>query len=150
MDHVAILRKSKISAGDDLLGDILAGLKTIESRWYVNKVSPWNNISAGDVVYLKESGCLVCAKAEVSKVIQYDQLTDELVADIAQKYGRQIDPHLSVEEFVDWYKQNKNKRYCILIFLEHVTRVEPFEINKSGFGISSAWLAVGDIGRVKK
>ena len=63
MDHVAILRKACFKKGEDILGDILAGRKTIESRW--------------------------------------------------------------------------------------VEKISPFEISKQGFGISSAWLVVGDINRVR-
>ena len=66
MDHVAILRKAKVSRGDNLLQDILDGTKTIESRWYVNKISPWDKIKSGDTVYLKEFGWL--AVGDISNV----------------------------------------------------------------------------------
>jgi ASC-1-like (ASCH) protein len=149
MDHVAILRKARVSKGDNLLQDILDGTKTIESRWYVNKISPWNNIKAGDTVYLKESGCPVYAKAKVFKVEQFENLEHSIVEMIIKKYGREIAPHASVTELNQWVKEEQKKRYCILIFLEKVVKVEPFYVNKAGFGISSAWMAVGDINRVK-
>jgi len=52
-----------------LLPKILTGEKTIESRWYKNKCSPWGKIKRGDVVYFKNSGEPVTIKAEVSKII---------------------------------------------------------------------------------
>jgi len=144
MDHVAILRKARISKDDNLLGDILAGTKTVESRWYVNKISPWNKVKDGDRIYFKESGCPVAAAANVSKVLQFENLDENTIAHIVRKYWKRIAPHSSEKDFLAWVKKS-NKRYCILIFLENVKAVEPFYINKKGFGISSAWLAVGRI-----
>jgi hypothetical protein len=150
VDHIAILRKAKISKADNLLGDILAGTKTIESRWYVNKVSPWNRVGVGDYIYLKESGCPVSAVTQVAKVLQYENLTNEIVHKIIRDFGKQISPGTPEQELLAWSKTQRNKRYCILIFLKNVKRLVPFDINKKGFGISSAWLCVGDINKVKK
>jgi len=150
MDHVAILRKANIKKDDDLLGDILSGRKTIESRWYANKIAPWDKIRAGDTVYLKESGRAVTAKAEVSKVLQYDNLNTEIKKGIVRKYGKQIAPSTSEDDFLAWLGKQKNKRYCILIFLANVTPVKPFEIDKTGYGNSSAWLVTDNIKKLRK
>jgi len=40
MDHVAILSKKY-----ELLDKIISGEKTIESRWYVNRIAPWNKMT---------------------------------------------------------------------------------------------------------
>ena len=149
MDHIAILRKSKISKGDNLLQDILEGRKTVESRWYVNKVSPWNKIKSGDVVYFKESGGPVTVRASVEKVIQYEDLNEITIKNIISKYGKYIAPHTTPDDFLLWGRKQNKKRYCILIFLENAVKIEPFDIDKTSYGISSAWLAVGDISKVK-
>ena len=140
MDHVAILRKSKISKGDDLLGDILKGIKTIESRWYVNKIDPWNKINKGDEVYFKESGCPITAKARVFKVLQFENLNRENIINILNEYGKAISPTSSNEQLEQWADKILNKRYCILVFLGNVEKIEPIYINKKGFGISCAWM----------
>ena len=147
MDHVAILRKAGF--GDHILADIVAGRKTIESRWYVNKVAPWDRIFAGDTVYFKESGCSVTAKAYVSKVLQYDNLNPEKIKEIIIRYGKQIAPNLPEEEFFVWAQNHSDKNYCILIFLEGVTKIPPFDIDKKGFGSASAWLTVDNIEQIK-
>lgn len=149
MDHIAILRKSNIKKGDNLLKDILDGKKTIESRWYVHKISPWNNISIGQIIYFKESGCPVTAKAIVSDVIQYENLTPELIEEIITKYGKLISPSSSLESFLVWGKKQEKKKYCILVFLKNIEKIEPFNINKQGFGISAAWLITPDINKIK-
>lgn len=142
MDHVAILRKSNFKKGDNILGDILSGRKTVESRWYVNKVAPWDRISAGDTVYFKESGCPVTAKATVGKVLQYELSDPEISHEIVKRYGKQIAPSLSEEFFMQWVQKHEAKRYCILIFLENVKKVVPFTVNKNGFGSATAWLVL--------
>jgi len=43
------------------------GEKQIESRWYVNKINPWNKVKVGDTVYFKNSGDPVTAKVRVKK-----------------------------------------------------------------------------------
>lgn len=150
MHHVAILRKANIKKGDNLLGEIISGTKTIESRWYVNKVAPWNKINVGDTVYFKESGCPVTAYASVSKVLQFEYLNKEIVNNIIEDYGKAIAPNTSKEEFLKWAEKQINKRYCILVFLENIKKIESFEIDKTGYGISSAWLVTEDINNLKK
>jgi ASC-1-like (ASCH) protein len=150
MDHVAILKKANLKKGDNLLKDILDGRKTIESRWYVNKVAPWNRITACDWVYLKEAGCPVVTKACVKDVKQYEKLTDSVVSEIIEMYGEQIAPGLSYEDFFSWWQTQKNKRFLVLVFLSDVIKLEPFDIDKTGYGVSSAWLVCADIEKLKK
>tara|TARA_Y100000310_G_C20701281_1_gene830130 strand:+ start:4881 stop:5297 length:417 start_codon:yes stop_codon:yes gene_type:complete len=137
MDHVAIMNKKW-----KLLPKILSGEKKIESRWYVSRFAPWNRIVKGDVVYFKDAGCLVTLKAKVGKVLQFENCNSE---EIISKYGKDI-AFVDPKKAFDWVK---GKKYCILIFLENVSEVEPFDIDKTGFGNACAWLCVGDIARVK-
>jgi ASC-1-like (ASCH) protein len=149
MDHVAILRKSKVSKGDDLLGDIIKGKKTIESRWYVNRIAPWDKIEEGDMIYFKKSGGAVKARAQVSKVIQYRDLNKNKIREIMKTYGKKIFPHSTKEGLEKWAEKLTNKRYCILVFLQDVVEIKPFNIDKTGYGISSAWMCVGEISNVR-
>ena len=66
MYHLAILK-------NQFLNRILAGTKTIESRFSFNKIAPYNKVSVNDTIYLKESGGQVVAKAKV-KDVKYYQL----------------------------------------------------------------------------
>jgi len=61
MKHVAILKQPFFDM-------ILSGDKTIESRFLMNKIVPFNKVSIGDEIYLKQTGKQVTAKAEVEKV----------------------------------------------------------------------------------
>ena len=140
MDHVAIMKKEW-----RLIEKILAGEKTIESRWYKARFAPWGRIRSGDVVYFKNSGEKVTAKAIVSKVLEFGNLGLPEIRKIVEKYGKAIGlRNKNVEEWA------KGKRYCILVFLKNPQKLKkPFAINKSGFGNAAAWLCVDDIERIK-
>lgn len=142
MDHVAIMKKSW-----GLIPRILSGQKIIESRWYMAKYSPWNRISEGDVVYCKNSGEPVAVKAEVQKVIQISYLTPEKVRKVIYKYGEA--DGLGIRDIPRFYRTFKDKKYCILVFIRNPERIEPFEIDKSGFGMMSGWLSVVDINQIR-
>src|SRR3989338_7861387 len=141
MDHVAIMKKSW-----GLIPKILSGEKTIESRWYMARYPPWNRIYAGDIVYFKDSGEPVTARAEVSKVLQFRDLTRRKVREILDTYSR---PDGIGKQEDSFYSLFEKKKYCMLIFLKNPCAVEPFKINKSGFGISAAWMCVPDINKIK-
>lgn len=142
MDHVAIMNKSW-----KLIDKIISHKKTIESRWYKVKVSPWNKINKGDFVYFKDAGEKVTAKAEVSKVLQFDNLTEEKIKDLINKYGGEGNICFSNSE--NAFEWAKNKKYCVLIFLENPQRIIPFEIDKKGFGNACAWMTIKNIKDIK-
>jgi ASC-1-like (ASCH) protein len=143
MEHVAIMRKSwglteKIASGD----------KIIESRWYKVKYAPWGHIKPGEKIYFKNSGEPVTLSAEVEKVLYFSDLTPEKVLAILEKYAK--DDGIEEERIPEFFERFKHKRFCILIYLKHVQRVVPFEINKQGFGAMASWISVDDVSRLKK
>jgi ASC-1-like (ASCH) protein len=142
MDHLAIMKKSW-----GLLPKILNGEKTIESRWYKNKYSPWDKIKKGDTVYFKNSGELVTIKAEVSNVLQFSNLTPKNVKEILNEYGAR--DGLGIKEIDNYYQKFKDKNYCLLVFIKNPEKIKPFEINKKGFGAMCAWIAIDDINKIK-
>ena len=136
MHHLAILSKKP-----NFLDLILKRKKTIESRWYQTKRTPYNKIKKGDIIFLKESGQPVTARAEVNKVLYFD-LRHTRVKDIIDKYGKQI--------CINSTKGLTNKNYCILIFLKNPKSIPEFNINKSGYGNMSAWITVKNIKQLYK
>ena len=138
MDHVAIMKKSW-----GLTKKILTGEKSIESRWYKVRYAPWGRVKRGDAVYFKDSGEPVTLKTQVKKVLQFSHLTRAKVKEILKKYGK--DDGLRKEKIPEFLSRFKDKKYCILIFLKNPRKVEPFEINKKGFGAMASWIIVGDI-----
>lgn len=143
MDHVAIMKKSW-----KLTDKILSGEKKIESRWYMHKCKPWDCIKAGEKIYFKNSGESVTLKAEVLKVIQFFDLNPERVKEILEKYGKA--DGIGRDKFDGFFKIFKNKKYCVLIFLKNPQKIKPFEINKNGFGMMSAWITVSNINKIRR
>jgi len=142
MHHIAIMRKSW-----GLLPKILTGEKTVESRWYKNKYAPWDKIKQGDIVYFKDSGELVTIKAEVSKILQFENLTKQKTKEILDKYAQ---ADLGVDKLTPEIKDYvADKNYCILIFFKNPKKIKPFNINKSGFGAMASWICVKNIAKIK-
>ena len=137
MHHLAILSKRL-----KLLDKIIKGEKTIESRWYKSKKTPYGNIKKGDTIYFKNSGDPVTVKAEVEKSLFFDlRFTD--VKEILKDYSKQI---CIQETAIEKYK---DKNYCTLVFLKAVEKIEPFNINKSGYCLMSAWITLENINQLK-
>jgi len=143
MEHIAIMRKSW-----GLTKKILTGEKTIESRWYKNKYRPWDNIKAGESVYFKDSGDPITIKAEVKKVIQFSNLIPSKVKEVLENNA--ISDGLCIEDIPKFYNMFKDKKYCILVFLKNPEKVEPFNIDKKGFGMMSSWITIDNVKRIKK
>jgi len=142
MDHLAIMKKSW-----GLLPKVLTGEKTIESRWYKNRYSPWDKIKKGDIVYFKNSGEPVTVKAEVSNVLQFSNLNPNKVKEILNKYG--IKDGLGIDDIDKYYEMFKDKNYCLLVFLDNHEKIKRFNINKTGFGTMSAWITIDNINKIK-
>jgi len=143
MEHIAIMKKSW-----GLTEKILTGEKTVESRWYKSKYAPWDKIKPGDIIYFKDSGEPVSVKAKVVKVLQFDNLTAEKTKQILSEYGKADLGMSHIMPEIKEYVTGKN--YCILVFFNNVVKIEPFDIDKTGFGAMSAWISVDSINQLKK
>ena len=142
MEHVAILDKKR-----KLLAKIISGEKTIESRWYKAKVTPWDRIKKGEIIYFKESGDPVSVRAKVAEVMQF-YLPQTNVKELLEKYGKEICfEEKDISKLAKWCSERK---YCILIRLKEVQQIEPFDIDKTGFGMMAAWMTIDKIEIIKK
>ncbi|MBU2520357.1 MAG: ASCH domain-containing protein [Nanoarchaeota archaeon] len=142
MEHIAIMKKSW-----KLIPKILSGEKKIESRWYKIRHLPWNSIQAGETVYFKDSGEPIALKAEVEKIMQFSDLNPQKVNEILSKYGK--GDGLGVYDIPKFFKMFMNKKYCILIFLSKPEKIKSFNIDKTGFGMMSAWITLDSVNRIK-
>lgn len=142
MQHVAIMKKSW-----GLTGKILTGQKTIESRWYKSKVAPWDRIKKGETIYFKNAGEPVFIKAKVKKVLKFSDLTPKKVGKILDKYSAA--DGIEKDQINAFYNMFRDKSYCLLIFLKNAKRVQPFLINKQGYGMMSAWICIEDVNKIR-
>lgn len=63
---------------------------------------------------------------------------------ILKNYGRAI--CLGTLEYTDYYI---GRKYCILIYLEDVKSITPFNIDKTGYGNANAWITLKNINKIK-
>lgn len=143
--HIAIMRKSW-----GLTEKILSGEKKIESRWYKNKSRPWGQIGPGETIYFKNTGEPITVKAIVDKVLQFDNLTQEQVREILEKYVKDDGLGIDPIDFEKYYQMFKDKNYCLIIFLKNPEKVKPFKIDKTGFGAMAAWITVDDLNKIRR
>lgn len=139
MDHVAIMTPSW-----RLIPKILSGEKSIESRWYQTRRTPWDKIFVGDRVFFKHSGRPVVAQASVSNVWQLEINSLSDAETIVKQFGSRIalvNPDVSTWE--------KLPRFCVLIQLINPITTAPFQIDKRGFGAGAAWITCKDIERIR-
>lgn len=129
MEHLAIMSKGYIEK-------ILSGEKSIESRFSVNRISPFGKIKVGEKVYLKETGKPVSVSFEVESVLFFEDLDKGKIKEIRAKYGKQI---CAEEEF---WQIKQRARYATLIFVKNPKRVNPFKVEKSN---RSAFMSVSSI-----
>lgn len=143
MIHIAIMKKSW-----GLTEKILAGEKTIETRWYKNRLKPWNCIKKRDEIYFKDSGEPVTVKAEASKIEQYEDLNDVKIRRLMAKFSTRDLGTTKIPREIKNYV--RGKRYAIIIHLKNPRAVKPFYIDKTGFGAMSAWLCVDNLSNIMK
>lgn len=104
-------------------------------------------IKTGETVYFKNTGEPVTVKATVSKVEQFENLDSTKTAKLLSKYSEQDLGTSEISQEIRKYTEGK--KYAIMIHLEKPQKVNPFNINKSGHGLMSAWLCVKNLGEVK-
>jgi len=73
-------------------------------------------------------------------------LNKEKIKEILKIYWKD----LGIENTNDFFENIKDKKYCILIFLEKIQKLKsPFEINKKWFWNMTSWINVEDINETK-
>ena len=122
-----------------MIPKILAGEKTIESRWLSRRSAPWGTVQAGETIYFKNSGEKVSLKAKIKNVLVFDNLDPFRVAEILKKYS--VPDGIQKENLASFYQRFKDKKYCLLIFLTDARPVTPFRIDKKGYGSLTAWVS---------
>ena len=125
--HIAILSHKSV------LEKILAGEKTIESRFSRVKSVPFGQIAAGDLVYFKLSGGPVMGYAIITRVEEYDNLTPRQIDDLTKRYRRE----LALSE--DFLARKMESKFASLLFLERVEATEPWNYKQDG---RSGWIVL--------
>jgi len=141
MDHVVYL-DYKASEMEKLLSEE----KKMIIRGAAGRKLPYGRVDIGDALYFINNNGEgeVKAKAIVKSVLNSDKLTKEESINLVEKNQDKL--KLTKQQFKRW----GGKRYLVLIELEKVEEIEPFNIDKSDYGNMDDWLLVEEIDNVKK
>lgn len=121
---------------------ILTGEKTVELRWYKHKYAPWNKLRIGDTIYFKDSGEPVTIRAEISDFKQFEIKSDLDREKVLSKYLFADTGTNIINSEIEKYTLNKS--YCIAVSFINAKRIEPFQIDKTGFGAMTSWICLED------
>lgn len=121
--HIAIM-------SEPFLSYVFDGKKTIESRFSLNKITPYGKAKPGDMVFMKAGQIVGCFT--ISWVKTYD-LQAYPIAEIAKEYGTQI---CGDDAF---WKRKSTKRYATLMGITNVQELTPVKITKLD---RRAWLTL--------
>lgn len=108
--HLAIVSQPYLSR-------ILAGEKTIESRYSINLIAPYKKIREGDIVLLKKTGGEVIAIFEAGTVRFFSIGMQSDIDKIKEDYNDQL-----IIDDIYW-NEKKNCNYATLIDIRHLWRI---------------------------
>ena len=118
MEHLAIMDNKTINM-------ILNKEKLIETRFSKNKITPYNKVKPGDLIYLKASGKDITAYFEVDRVVYYENLDASKIDKLKEYFNNLI-------KAPDSYWQMKlSSNYGTLIYIKNSNNLDkPIKINK--------------------
>jgi ASC-1-like (ASCH) protein len=103
------------------------GEKKIESRFSQSKIAPFEKISKGDIVLMKESGGCVKAVFVVGEVKFYTYLNESRLKEIQANYGKFICSQYDSE----FWESRAKANFATLIEIKQFKKLKPFYTKKS-------------------
>ncbi len=107
------------------LGLILAGWKTVESRFSARRIVPYGCVDAGDVVMFKRSGGPVVGGCAVAQVWFY-QLDSSVLQTIRQRFARRL-----CAENDEFWQHRQAAAYATLMDIEQVKAIGPMSLSSA-------------------
>lgn len=140
MDHIVY-----VDAKEGELEKLLDGTKTAILRGATGRRLPYGRVNPGDRLYFirNNSEGLVQARATVSEVMNSEALSPEQSEQVVRQNQDKL--QFTPRQVKRW----AGKRYLVMIDIGAVEKVEPFPIDKSGYGNMDDWLPVGDVESVR-
>jgi len=118
--HLAIFTEPYLSL-------LCEGKKTIESRFSQSKVPPFEKVSEGDMVLVKESGGYVKGLFIAGEVKFYTYLNESRLREIEDNYGKWICTHYDS----NFWDLRSRANFATLIEVKQFRQLSPFNIAKN-------------------
>jgi len=106
---------------------LFEGKKKIESRFSQSKVTPFDKVSAGDMILVKESGGFVKGLFIAGEVRFYTFLNDTRLKEIEKNYGQLI----CAQYDSNFWDMRAKANFATLIEVKQFRKLTPFNIDKS-------------------
>lgn len=135
MDHIVELKRDQITM-------ILRGQKSIEPKFMKEEEPPYNSVTEDDTIYFQVKDGFAVAKANVSKVENYCNLTPDKVINLIEENKAELCPNDRLVE-----KACKSK-YGTFVWLNQLQEIRPFRVKKSN-DTSTNWLIVEDVNKIR-
>lgn len=127
-----LMRKHLAIFSPEAITQILAGKKTIETRFSQKKIAPFGVVGRGDLVYIKPPGKDIIGRFRVKKVISIEGVDKEDFLEIQSKYGSLVSLG---EQTLDkqFFSSRSGANYCTIIFIGNIEQfiTSPIKIEKS-------------------
>lgn len=117
--HLAIFTEPFLSL-------LLKGEKSIESRFSINKVPPFEKVSEGDIVFVKKSGGEVIGYFIAGKASYYSAPNEAKLEHIKKNFSKAIGTHC-VNGF---WESRHHAKHISLIEVKFITKLKPLKIDK--------------------
>ena len=111
---------------------LIKGEKTIESRWSLKKIAPYNKINVNDVIYFKESGKQIINYKAIVQKVKFFEINEKTFNFIYKNYKNNI-----CMQYFDNLEIYKNKKYCTLIWITNLQKINPIKFIHKG---QTAWI----------
>lgn len=109
---------------EPFLSDLLAGRKTMESRFSKHRIAPYGRVQEGDGVLVKAAGGDVVAVCRIGKS-HFFELNETVLRDIRQRYERP----LCIKNARFW-QEKTSSRYATVMEVGSVRPIEPIACAK--------------------
>lgn len=98
---------------------ILQGKKTVESRFSLNRIAPYQRVRKGDVILLKRSGGPIIGLCEISKVWNYE------LDPKSWKYIKKEFTYSICAQDPQFWLTRKDASYATLMKIKHPLEIDP-------------------------
>jgi len=111
---------------EPILCELLKGNKKIESRFSINRISPFGRIYTGDVVLVKKSGGPVVAVFVTGSITSHANLTPAKILSLRNQFSASLG--LTVND--QFWKDKEHSKYGTLVSIKRLSEVSPYFIDK--------------------
>lgn len=115
--HVSVMREPYLSL-------LLAGTKTVESRFSVNRVCPFDAVAVGDVLALKAQSGPIVGLTLVEHVAFYE-LEPHVWRTLQNRYSAPL-----CAEDREFWRERERARYATLMRVRHTESIRPLPLAK--------------------